>query len=61
MMAFLTLETIVFQNEKKNTSTAILFLLLSVCYPVNLLKVKDDIIFVKERCQRGLKSQNLMF
>ena len=26
-----------------------------------LLKVKDDIIFVEGRCQKGLVSQNLMF
>ena len=43
-MAFMTLKTIVFQNEK-NFNCAILFLLLSVCYLLSLIKGIDDIFF----------------
>ena len=47
-MAFMTLKTIVFQNEKKNISTSQFcsFYCLFVTWS-RQLKLKDDIIFVK--------------
>ena len=61
-MAFMTLKAIVFQNEKKIVSTSQFcsFYCLFVTWSRSL-KVKDDIIYVKGSCQKGLVSQNLMF
>ena len=60
-MAFMTLKTIVLQNEKNNsTSQFCSFYSLFVTWS-RLLKVKDDIISVMGMCQKGLVSQNLLF
>ena len=60
-MAFMTLKTIVIQNKKKHfISQFCSFYCLFVTWS-RQLKVTDDIILVKARCQQGLVSHNLMF
>ena len=61
IMAFMTLKTTVFQNEKK-TFQFRNFVPFIVCLFTGLVNKRLKMtFFVKGRCQKGLVSQNIMF
>ena len=59
-MVFMTLKTVVFQNEKTRFSFEILFLILSVCNLVLLFTGQKYIIVVMRMCQKPIVFKELV-